>query len=166
MESKIAKYSERSVGGLLLAVAAALFIGSRAEVDFILPHDPLIGISIRYLFWIGGSAASVVALVVLVNNFRSAWPLMLSAWLAINFLVYQCGLLLAGRRWVDRLSGWLVPCLWPFGKDGKYVESGRGGVFTVGQSWHVALALAKPKQRKKLPKNILPRVCGSCEVFH
>ncbi|MDR3457138.1 MAG: hypothetical protein P4N60_06800 [Verrucomicrobiae bacterium] len=103
MQAKKAKFAENSIAGLLLAMATVLFIGSKAEVDFILPHDLIFGISIRYLCWIGGSATLVASLLVLID-FRSPLPLALSAWIAATFLVYQC--LLYGQG-----GGGLTGCL-------------------------------------------------------
>lgn len=91
MQSKLIRFLDSSASGLLLAVAVALLIGDQTAADVILPHDPIFAISVRHLFWLGAGAALVTSLFVLFNG-RATWPLLLLAWLATNFLVYQCGL--------------------------------------------------------------------------
>ena len=91
MHSKLIRFLDSSASGLLLAVAVALLIGDQTAADVILPHDPIFAISVRHLFWLGAGAALVTSLFVLFNG-RATWPLLLLAWLATNFLVYQYGL--------------------------------------------------------------------------
>jgi len=103
MQSKSIRFFNYSAGGLLLAVAVALFFSSRVGADIILPRDPIFAISTRYLFWILGGMCLGVALFTLSGE-PTFMRAMMIAWLATNLAVYRLGCLWYGGH---RLGGYL-----------------------------------------------------------
>jgi hypothetical protein len=76
---------------LLLAASTALFIGNWTRLGLVQPHDPVLQLSMRNLFWIVGALGLVAALVCLFG--RRAWAkLGLILWLTSVLLVYQVAL--------------------------------------------------------------------------
>ncbi len=95
MPSKSIQFFHRSAGGLLLAVAAALFFSSRVGADIVLPRDPIFAISIGHLFWIFSGMCLGVALFTLSGK-PTFMRAMVIAWLATNLAVYCLGCLWYG----------------------------------------------------------------------
>jgi DNA-directed RNA polymerase subunit RPC12/RpoP len=89
---------QTSAGALLLAMASALFlINITSPVDLITPHDPILGLSTKILFWTVGGIAFSIALDCLFGN-RLFRPMLLLAWLVTSFLVYRIGLVSLGSH--------------------------------------------------------------------
>jgi DNA-directed RNA polymerase subunit RPC12/RpoP len=95
MQPKLIRFLNGSMAGMLLAVAVALFIGSRAEADIILPHDPIFMLSIRHFSWILGGICLVVALFTLAGQ-PTFLRAMVLAWLATSLAVYRLAILWDG----------------------------------------------------------------------
>src|ERR1017187_6069665 len=96
MSTRTLRFFTHSAAALLLATASALFvINLTGPVHLVQPHDPILGISLRYTFWIIGGIAVLVALVCLFSE-RPAQPTAWVAWLAANFLIYRIGLYWCG----------------------------------------------------------------------
>jgi len=103
MPSKTIRFLNSSAGGLLLAVAAALFFSSRTGADIVLPHDSIFAISIGHLFWIVSGMCLGVALFTLSGK-PTFMRAMVIAWLATNLAVYCLGCLWYGGH---SLGGYL-----------------------------------------------------------
>jgi DNA-directed RNA polymerase subunit RPC12/RpoP len=95
MQAKVVRLFTNSAGALLLAVALAMFIANWASTGLMQPHDPVLMVSMRNLFWIVGAIALVAAMVCLFGE-RVWLKLTLVLWLAINLSAYQIGFLLKG----------------------------------------------------------------------
>lgn len=95
MPTKLIRFFHYSTAGLLLAVAVALFIGSRVDAPIVLPHDPVFAMSTHNLFWILGGICLGAALIALCGE-----PTLLRA-LVIVCLVT----VLAGYRLVFLMHG-------------------------------------------------------------
>ena len=91
MQSKMIRLFMNSAGLLLLAVGAALIISIGADAGFVPPREPLFGISMRTVFWLVGATACSCGLVCLLSG-RVWLQINMIMWLALNFLIYQCGL--------------------------------------------------------------------------
>ncbi len=90
MPSKTIRFLNSSAGGLLLAVAAALFFSSRVGADIVLPRDPIFAIPLGHLFWILSGMCLAVALFTLSGK-PTFMRAMVIAWLATNLSVYCLG---------------------------------------------------------------------------
>jgi ribosomal protein S27E len=103
MPSNTIRFLNSFAGGLLLAVAAALFFSSRVGADIVLPRDPIFAISIGHLFSILSGICLGVALFTLSGKptFTRA---MVIAWLATNLAAYCLGCLWNGGH---SLGGYL-----------------------------------------------------------
>jgi hypothetical protein len=98
------KFLTSSSGALLLAIAGCLFLVNwTSPAELILPHDPVCALPVRLLFWIVGGLALAGALFCLLDD-QPTRQMLLVAWLATNFLVYQVG---AGFLGVHSLAGYL-----------------------------------------------------------
>ena len=97
MQSKAVRFFTNLAGALLLAVALAMFIANWASAGLTQPHDPVLMISMRNLFWIVGAIALVVAMVCLFGE--QVWlKTTLVLWLAMNLFAYQIGFLWKGSH--------------------------------------------------------------------
>ncbi len=90
MPSNTIRFLNSFAGGLLLAVAAALFFSSRVGADIVLPRDPIFAISIGHLFSILSGMCLAVALFTLSGK-PTFMRAMVIAWLATNLAVYCLG---------------------------------------------------------------------------
>ncbi len=103
MPSKSIRFFYHFTGGLLLAVAAALFFSSRVGADIVLPRDPIFALSIGHMFWIFSGMCLGVALFTLSGK-PTFMRAMVMAWLATNLAVYCLGCLWYGGH---SLGGYL-----------------------------------------------------------
>ena len=104
MSSKFIQFLRVSVGGLSVAVAAALFIGSCVPAGVVLPHDPLFGISTRHLFWITSGLCLAMAWLNLSGEpafTRSLW----TVWIVTNLTVYRLGCIWSGSHGLEGYLG-------------------------------------------------------------
>lgn len=85
----------RSAGALLLAVAFALFLANFATGEVAQPRDPVLQVSMRWLFWIVGVVMLAGGWHCLFGN-RSFTQLALVAWIAANLVIYKVGLIWTG----------------------------------------------------------------------
>jgi len=95
MQTKTIRFFTNSAGVLLLAVGLALFMANWASAGLTQPHDPVLRVSMRNLFWIVGAIALVVAMICLFGE-RVWLKITLILWLAVNLLAYQIGFFLKG----------------------------------------------------------------------
>jgi hypothetical protein len=80
-----------SAGAFLLAMGMALFvINWTSPADYVPPHDPILLLSVRDLFWIIGAIAAVAALMCFFSDRQTMSSGML-LWFAISYLVYRIG---------------------------------------------------------------------------
>jgi hypothetical protein len=116
MSTRTLRFFTHSAAALLLATASALFlINLTGPVHLVQPHDPIFAISLRYMFWIIGGIAVLVALFCLFSE-RPAQPTAWVAWLAANFLLYRIGLYCDGCH---DLTGFLGSFSYAFGIPAK-----------------------------------------------
>jgi len=143
---------QTSAGALLLAMASALFlINTTSPVDLITPHDPILGFSIKTVFWTIGCIAFLIALDCLFGTqlFR---PMFLLAWLVTSFLVYRIGLISAG---IHGLTGLLGGFPYAFGMSAEIanglIQTILGYLFlgSYGTLWWLA-------RQRKLDKKQVP----------
>lgn len=87
----------RCAGAVLLAIAFVLILTNLSTGDLAQPLDPLLQISLRLLFWIGGGAFLVVALICLFGRWEFK-QLGLLAWVSANLAIYLGGLYWTGVR--------------------------------------------------------------------
>ena len=100
-----------TAAALLLVMASALFLINLAgPIHLVLPRDPISGISLRYLFWIFGAIAALLAFLCLFSE-RPARAIPWVAWLATNFLIYRIGLYFEGCH---NLTGFLASATYAF----------------------------------------------------
>src|ERR1700722_3913037 len=91
MRSKVIQWFTDSAGVLLLAVASGMFITNLNAAGWAPRQDPLLAISMPVLFWIIGALELTVGLVCLFG--AQPWlKATLILWVALMFLIYQCGL--------------------------------------------------------------------------
>jgi ribosomal protein S27E len=91
-----------SAAALLLGMALAQFLANWASAGLVQPHEPVIGISMRNVFWIAGIIELIVGLICFFGQ-QIGLKVILLLWLATNFLVYQVGLV-----WVKESHGFSV----------------------------------------------------------
>jgi len=92
-----------SAGGILALYGTACLLGAFGKsrlMDII--HDPLFGISFRYLVLLAGIVGLTMAFVCLFTN-KKTLSLIVIAWLTTNFVAYRVGL------WT---MGWHHPYAW------------------------------------------------------
>jgi DNA-directed RNA polymerase subunit RPC12/RpoP len=95
MQAKATRFFTNSAGALLLAVALAMFIANWASAGLTQPHDLVLMVSMRNLFWIVGAIALVMAMICLFGE--KIWlKITLILWLVGNLLAYQIGFLWTG----------------------------------------------------------------------
>jgi hypothetical protein len=112
MQEKAISIYLNSAGALLLALASALFlINWTSPVDVVQPRDPVLLLSIRDLSWIISGIAAVLALVCFFSK-HSTLPIVLLAWLAVNFWIYRIYLFSTGCH---SLTGFLGGFSYAFG---------------------------------------------------
>jgi len=100
----------------LLAMATALFIiNLSGPPHLVLPRDPISGLSLRYLFWIIGGPAALIAWFCLFSE-RPARTIPWVAWFATNFLIYRIALYFDGCH---SLAGFLACATYAFGLSPK-----------------------------------------------
>jgi hypothetical protein len=129
-----------SAAALLLLAASALFlINLTGPVHLVLPRDPVTGISLRYLFWIAGGIAVLVASFCLFSE-RPGRSIPWVAWLATNFLIYRIGLYVEGCH---SLTGFLACATYAFAlpaKDASVLVDVAFGYLLIGSYgvilWH------------------------------
>jgi hypothetical protein len=114
--SRITLFFTHSAAALLLALASALFlINLTGPTHLVLPREPLSGISFRYVFWLFGGIAVLVAFLCLFSQ-RPARLIPWLAWLGANFLIYRIGLYVEGCH---SLTGFLASAAYAFGIPAK-----------------------------------------------
>lgn len=86
-----------SASALLVAFTFLLAWYNVSNLDLVPPKDPLFGISVSLLFWIVGGISLAVAVVCLVVQSLFG-RILLVAWLALMFEIYQGGLLFVGSH--------------------------------------------------------------------
>jgi hypothetical protein len=110
------RFFTNTAAALLLALSTALFlINLTGAPDLVLPRDPISGLSLRYLFWIIGGLAVLVAWFCLFSE-RPARTIPWVAWLATNFLIYRIALYFEGCH---SLTGFLASVTYAFGLPAK-----------------------------------------------
>jgi uncharacterized paraquat-inducible protein A len=88
MHSKAIRFFTDSAGTLLLAMGVALIISIRgADAGLAWPHDSVLMISLRTLYWIFAGLASGMALLCLFGR-HAGFKAALILWLMLNFAVY------------------------------------------------------------------------------
>jgi hypothetical protein len=97
MQLKAIRFFTDSAGALLLVVALAMFIANWASTGLTQPHDPILMISMRNLFWISGAAELGVGLVCLFGK-QIGMKVILLCWLIMIIVVYQLGFLWNGEN--------------------------------------------------------------------
>ncbi len=107
MESHaIAEWFVDSACVLFPVVALTLFWCNWDNQALVPPFDPLLGCSLKTLFWIVGSLLMVVSLICLIVD--SLFPrLLLITWLAANFALYQFGLFCIGSHAIQACFGYV-----------------------------------------------------------
>lgn len=125
---KIHRFAEAFLNSaivLLLAFALALGWFNLANMSLTPPHDPLSGLTLRLLFWLVGGLFLAVSLFCL--GVRSCFfRVLLVAWLAVNFEVYQLGLFSIGSRSLHTYFGYVSPM---FGVPSRALELFVQGAF-------------------------------------
>ena len=104
MASKFVQFFRVSVGGLFVAVAVALFFGSWVDAHILLPHDPIFGISTRYLFWITSGLCLITGRVCLSAESDFARSL-LTVWMVTTLAVYRLGYIWSGSHGIEGYLG-------------------------------------------------------------
>lgn len=94
----------QSAATLLVACATALILGNIAGNGLAQPHDILLGISIRNLFWILIGCGLVVALYCIFGKIVRL-KLALVSWLALNLILYRLGLHWMGAQGIGGYVG-------------------------------------------------------------
>jgi hypothetical protein len=162
MSTRTLRFFTHSAAALLLATASALFlINLTGPVHLVQPHDPIFAISLRYMFWIIGGIAVLVALFCLFSE-RPAQPTAWVAWLAANFLLYRIGLYCDGCH---DLTGFLGSFSYAFGIPAKTANTLANLVFAyllIGSCaallWQWRHSSKNPSIHHSTPENVLPRV--------
>jgi prepilin-type N-terminal cleavage/methylation domain-containing protein len=95
MHSKFVRHFTDSAGALLLGLAAAMFLANWDSAGLTQPHDPVLGVSMRTLFWVAGLIELVVGLLCLRDP-RVWLKLGLVFWLALDVSIYGIGLRWSG----------------------------------------------------------------------
>jgi hypothetical protein len=110
------RFFTNTAAALLLAMATALFIiNLSGPPHLVLPRDPISGLSLRYLFWIIGGLAVLIAWFCLFSV-RSSHLIPWVAWFATNFLIYRIALYFEGCH---SLTGFLASVTYAFGLPAK-----------------------------------------------
>jgi len=97
MQPKLIRVFTGSTVALLAALAAAVFLCNWASETLIQPHDPVLLISTRILFWILGAVGSVLALICIFAK-NPQLKLILILWFALNLIIYGIGLSWVGAH--------------------------------------------------------------------
>jgi hypothetical protein len=154
----------KSAGGLLSALAAALFISNGASAGFVQPHDPILLLSMREIFWLTGLIALVVALVCFLAN--AVWlKASLLLWFSSALAVYEFGLIwYCGPRSLGGCWGALGAA---YGASPWMVESMMCAVsvYLLGGSLVLAFGSwveGRSRARRKIIVGYLKTSCGSC----
>jgi len=95
---KYIRYFIFSAGAILLAAALTRFLTAAGNAQVWNLPDPVLGIPLRYAVLIAGIFELVVALICLFGK-RVGLQVGLTAWLAINFLVFQIGVYAMHCHW-------------------------------------------------------------------
>jgi predicted RNA-binding Zn-ribbon protein involved in translation (DUF1610 family) len=115
-ETRILRIFTHSAAALLLALATALFlINLTGPPHLVLPRDPISGLSLRYLCWIIGGLAVLIAWFCLFSE-RPVRTIPWVAWLAADFLIYRIALYFEGCH---SLTGFLASVTYAFGLPAK-----------------------------------------------
>jgi hypothetical protein len=152
------KFFTNSSGAFLLAIATSLFlINWTSPAYMVLPHDPVLVLSLRHLFWLVGGITLVIGLVCLFDD-QPTRQMLLLAWLATIFSVYVCGAYWVGCH---SLTGYLGGFSQAFGITEKMANS----LAMVGVGYLLAVSYGSLLwlwRCKKLEKNFLKMPCPSC----
>jgi hypothetical protein len=145
-------------GALLLAIAASLFLVNwTSPANLVLPHDPVFALSVRPLFWIAGGLALAVALVCLFDD-RPSRQMILLAWVATNFAVYEGGLYWMGCRGLTGyLGGFSRTFSLPATAANALVLASLGSLLALSYG-----SLLWLRQQKKLDRNFQKMSCPAC----
>lgn len=92
METKWIKPFIYLAGGILLAMALIRFIIAAGDAQILSLSEPMLGIPIRQAVLIVGGLELVVAMICLFGK-RAGLQIGLLAWMSVNFIVFQIGLL-------------------------------------------------------------------------
>lgn len=90
MDTKAIQYFLDSTGALFFAVAMALLIGIHASIGVELPHDSLLQIPLRTMYWTFAGLALSMALVCLFSH-KTSFKAALILWMTLNVVVYVVG---------------------------------------------------------------------------
>jgi hypothetical protein len=143
-------------------MASTLFlINLTGPVHLVLPRDPISGIPLRYLFWILGAIAALIAFLCLFSE-RPARLIPWVAWLATNFLIYRIGLYVEGCH---SLTGFLASATYTFGIPAKaaslLVDAAFGYLF-IGSCAALLLHWRQSSNNPLLQQSINPSLKLSC----
>lgn len=87
MQTKLAHCFVNSAVALLAGVAVAFFIANLAATSLVQPHDPVLMVSMRTVFWIFGAAGLTVSLFcAFTSNLEMKNVLIL--WLSLDVVIY------------------------------------------------------------------------------
>jgi hypothetical protein len=151
-------YFRTSAGALLLAMGTACFLANLASpADLVTPHDPILALSMRTIFWIVGGVSLAVALDCLFDK-NPTRPMLLLAWRAFNFLVYRIGLVAEEWRDLTGLLGGLAQTFGISAKTANILVHALWGYLMLG-SGYMIWWLAK---QRKLDENLLRMPCPGC----
>ena len=93
----VARLFVRSAGLLLVATAAMIFIGERANAGRTLPADPIFDLSNHHFSDLASGVMMFVGLISLISE-KSRLAISLLAWLTLNFWCYRVGMAATGFR--------------------------------------------------------------------
>ncbi len=164
--SLLARRFSNSASVLLLTFALALALCNVTNWGLVPPHDPLLGLSLRTVFWILGGLFLAVALACLGAG-APFLRIFLVAWVAFGFEVYQLVLLFAPSRAMHGYFGYfssvfnLPSQLIALFAQGAFLYLLAGGIFLVfqlrrGEQQDEALA------RQKASGEMLKCKCHAC----
>lgn len=164
MQTKLNSIFAVSAGVMLLALATAMFISNGVAAGFVQPHDPLLLVSMRNVFWLLGLIELAVALVCLFGH--ELWlKLGLIFWISMTLVIYQFGLLwVSGPR---SLGGYWGDLAYAFGVSPNAVCWILRAIFLYLLAGNVVLA-AGSRVEKVLAKwrntanCYLKNSCGRC----
>ena len=105
MQHKLTSYFINSAAAVLTAVAVALFIGNFATGSLMLPHDPVLMVSMRTVFWIVGIAGVAVSLFCVFTSDAQLKNLLI-LWLSLDVVIYGLYFQWGG---VHGVGGYLIP---------------------------------------------------------
>ncbi len=140
MQPKLTFYFTNSAAALLAAMATVFFVGNLATGTLVQPHDPVLMVSMRILFWILGMAGLAVSLFCIFAN-NPQWKIALVLWLSLDLVIYGFAFQWSGTHGLGTYLGAVAE---PFGLStgtsgfiltAMFVYLLVGSSFLLGSSW-------------------------------